>query len=445
MSALSDVEPVWPDPLPIPDEPLRVAMIGAGKRARWTYLPVLAKLSPWVDLVAVCDPARDAADDYAARIGGRAYYDLAALVADRPMEACVVVTPATMQYAVNMYLIEHGVHAHTETPWGNLVCQARGMVEAARAQGVVIRVGENFFRTPIDRFAQTVRDSGYLGRIGRIISYADHTGYHNNSRWIRFAGCHPDWLQCLDHGMDVTPMLRNGNRVAREDFGARFFHFPNDFLVNDITSGLGKGLLGRHARPGYTEWHGECGTLMYRATSPAWADSEAELRRVTPEAPKQEAGADAPMDSLPSGEVVDVSPLSIGLQGLEWSRVTAATSAGRIEYVNRFAEYLADVPRHEPIIGQSRKERTAIADHVVDFAAAVKGLRNSEFSPEDGLMSQMMTVGARESALQDGKRIALPIEGDLEVDAIIRGQLRETLGADPMDVEAMLALSQVNR
>jgi hypothetical protein len=53
----------------------------------------------------------------------------------------------------------------------------------------------------------------------------------------------------------------------------------------------------------------------------------------------------------------------------------------------------------------------------------------------------MMEVGVHESNLQEGRRIKLPIEGDLESDAIERERQRQQFGVDPLDVEAMLSVS----
>jgi hypothetical protein len=82
-----------------------------------------------------------------------------------------------------------------------------------------------------------------------------------------------------------------------------------------------------------------------------------------------------------------------------------------------------------------------VIEHVVDFVLAVRGLRESEFNDEDALMSEMMEIGARESNLQEGRRIKLPIAGDLEADALTRERERKQFGVDPLDVEAMLAVS----
>lgn len=56
-------------------------------------------------------------------------------------------------------------------------------------------------------------------------------------------------------------------------------------------------------------------------------------------------------------------------------------------------------------------------------------------------MSEMMAVGARESALQEGRRVHLPLEGDLEADKLELARLKEKYGVDPLDIEAMMSIS----
>ena len=180
------------------DNPLKVALIGTGNRASTIYQPLLPSLKDWVEVVACVDPVKAHCDRAAAALGARAYCDVRALVEDGIAEAALVVTPVPSHYAYSVYLSSHGIHNMCETTWCSLVAQAREMIRVAREQGVVVRVAENFFRFACDRFAQTVQDSGFIGRIGRIFSYADHTGYHNNSRWVRFFG-HPVWAQSIGH------------------------------------------------------------------------------------------------------------------------------------------------------------------------------------------------------------------------------------------------------
>jgi hypothetical protein len=386
--------------------------------------------------VAVCDPVAENGRKLADALGVPYYADIRKLVKDRPMEAALVVTPVPSHHSISVFLSSNGISNHTETTWASMVCQAREMIEAARASDVIVRVAENFFRMPIDRFAQTVRDSGYLGRIGRIVSYADHTGYHNDSRWIVFARCHPEWVQSIDHDM-AHPAFYSmpQRRHEKETLKARFFRFPNDMLVMDVGSGHVKGHLGRHPRPGYTEFQGERGTLVHRAgRSVDWGHEETELRYVSDArlAPAQEAAG-----HLWGGGVADVvTPVVHDTTGDVWTGLHADIPAGRIEYVSPLMTHVKCGK-----VNNRDWYGVAVMEHVVDFALAVKGLRDSEFTAEDALMSEMMEIGAHESNLQEGRRIKLPIEGDLESDARTREAQRKQFGCDPLDVEAMLSVN----
>lgn len=421
--------------IPIPNKPLRVALIGAGTRAQTIYLPLWEALRPWCVPVAVCDPIGENGCKLAGALGVPAYTDIRQLEKDRPMEAALVVTPIPSHHSISVFLSAHGISNLTETTWASMVCQAQDMIAVARKNNVIVRVAENFLRMPIDRFAQRVRDHGYLGRIGRIFSYADHTGYHNNSRWIAFAKCHPEWVQCVEHDMAHPAFYSMPQRLHdKETLNARFFHFPNDMLIMDVGSGHVKGHLGRHPRPGYTEWQGERGTLVHRAgLSSGWGNEQTELRYVSDArlAPAQESAG-----MLWGGGAADViTPVIYDSTGEMWTGMHAVTPQGDIVYESPFQRLRI------PKVSDRDWYGVAVMDHIVDFTLAVRGLRASEFTDEDALMSDMMEIGARESALQEGRRIKLPVEGDLESDTIERERQKEQFGVDPLDVEAMLSVS----
>ncbi len=71
----------------------------------------------------------------------------------------------------------------------------------------------------------------------------------------------------------------------------------------------------------------------------------------------------------------------------------------------------------------------------------MRGLRESEYTDEDALMAMMMEVATRESSLQAGKQLQLPLTGELESEAALRAGLRKQHGIDPLDIEGMLAIS----
>jgi hypothetical protein len=223
-------------------------------------------------------------------------------------------------------------------------------------------------------------------------------------------------------------------RHQSESLKARFYAFPNGFFVMDTGSGNVKGHLGRHPRPGYTEWQGERGTLVFRAEGFLWGESRGELRRVsdTRLASAQENGG-----NLFGGGVADeIVTVEYALEDGEWDFIAADTSAGRIEYVNphRCGRKVGG-KHHDSWYG------IAIMDHCIDFVLAVRGMRDSEFTDDDAMMSLMMEIGAKESVLQEGKRIHLPLEGELEADFIERERQKSEYGVDPFDVEGMLAMS----
>lgn len=430
----------------VPNEPLKVALIGTGFRATDIYSPLFSSLAPWLVIVAVCDPVKENADRMANKLNVRAYYDIHNLVKDRPMEAAIVVTPVESHHSISVYLSSHGIHNITETTWCSMLIQAKEMIDTARKNNVIVRVAENFFHFPIDRFAKAVRDSKYLGEIKRIFSYNDHTGYHNDSRWIVFAGHHPVWVQSIEHAMNTGEFYSTRERYHnKENFHARYFQFPNDFMVIDQASNA-KGFLGRLSRPGYTEWHGERGTLVHQSTFKVFKvykyykdgsivdgdrvgwGSETELRYCSDDS----FGAHEPFRT--GGYADHVSHVKNEYEGHNWIRTYAETPLGTLQYVNPHRPSQRSVHFLD-------EYGSAIMAHLIDFVLAVRGLQPSEFNEQDALMSLMMELGARESVRQEGKRIALPLDGDLETDQLIRASIKKKYGIDPLDVEGMLSIS----
>jgi len=408
--------------------PVEIALIGTGNRATTQYAPLFDALRPWVRLVAVCDPVRANADAMADRLDVGAFYSVRELVKARPMEAALIVAPIDIHHAVSCYLMSHGIHCHVETSMCSLLRQAQEMVRTAQENGVILRIAENFFRFPFDRIAKKIDETGFIGEVKRLICLHDHTGYHDNSRWIYFFGEHPVSVQAIRHTMPVAPHHEAAHRFhTSETFRAHFFNFPDEKLVVDMAANI-KGLLGRYPRPGYTEIDGTRGSIARTAThqsdpNRAW-HGEAEVRYCSDEALNTKAIADS------------VYPIEHVTEDGWWVSTYVDLPIGRVEYKN---PYRATDPgaRHA-----TRDYYTAsIMDHIVDFAGAVRGVRKSEYTDEDAMMAMMMEVGTRESSLADGALIQLPLVGELESESLVRRQLQEKNGIDPMDIEGMLETS----
>ena len=402
------------------DDKLRVALIGTGNRSKTTYKPLFDFLEPWVEIVAVCDPVRESADVFAESIGVPAFYDLKELVNARPMEAAFVVSPIPSHHSICCYLLAHGVHVNVETSMCSLLLQGQEMVQAARDNNTILRIAENFFRFPFDRMMKLIADDGYIGPVKRLTCWHDHTGFHNNSRWIRFFGAHPSAVQAIAHSMPTEGHYQLEHRYHEsEKYRAHFFWFPDDALVDDHAGNI-KSTLGRYPRPGYTELAGARGAIVQQA-APGW-HGIGEVRYCTDE-------------TLASGGQHDLAFPIVHLgDGRDWLSSHVDLPTGRIEFVN---------PHR---LGQNAYHRrnyysAAVISHIVDFAETARGVRQSEYNDRDALMAMMMEVATRESASQEGRRLSLPLDGDLESEATLRAELTQLYGVDPLDIEGMLSIS----
>ncbi|MEZ4867388.1 MAG: Gfo/Idh/MocA family oxidoreductase [Caldilineaceae bacterium] len=406
--------------------PLEIALIGTGNRAQTQYAPLFAALRPWVRLVAVCDPVQENADAMADRLDVAAFYSVRELVKARPMEAALIVAPIDIHHAVSCYLMQHGIHCHVETSMCNLLMQGQEMVKTAHDNNVILRIAENFFRFPFDRIAKEIDRSGFLGEVKRLMCIHDHTGYHDNSRWIYFFGAHPTHVQAIHHTMPVIPHNESAHRFhTTENFRAHFFTFPGDKLVIDQAANI-KGLLGRYPRPGYTEIDGARGTIVRTATEQSNPDrawhADAEVRYCSDTVLNTKAVAD------------QIFPIHHEAEDGWWIATYVDLPIGRVEYQNSFP-----YPGSEGVTHASRDYYTAaIMDHIVDFGEAVRGVAPSEYTDEDALMAMMMEVGCRESAMSNGQRLALPLSGELASEEALRAALKAKHGVDPLDIEGMM-------
>jgi predicted dehydrogenase len=403
-------------------DPLTVALIGAGDRAQNVYRPVVESLQPWVRFVAVCDPVREHADAMAQSLGAPAFYSIFDLVKARPMEAALVVTPVPSHHSISCYLSENGIHNQVETSIASTLLQAQQMVQVARRNNVVFRVAENFFRHPFDRMMQTIEQAGVLGEIKRVTSVYDHTGFHNNSRWIRFYRSHPLAVQAFAHSMPVAPYYERPNRFhTTEDFHCHFFTFPGDRLVVDLAANI-KGCLGRMTRPGYTEAAGARGAVVQQTTGQNWLYTS-EVRYCSDQALKAGGRAD------------HICPIVEVYEDGRWVSSYVDLPTGRIEYVSPLRSQATRPEIYGHFWGAT------IMGHIIDFARAIRDGAPSEYTDDDAVMAMMMESGCWESARRGGVRIDLPLAGELEADAIILAAQRKQFGIDPLDVEGMLRIS----
>lgn len=405
-------------------QPIDIALIGTGFRSRTVYRLLFPALrARGVRLAAVCDPMRESADSFAESVGVPAFYSIRDLVRACPMEAAIVCTPPELFHSISCYLSQQGIHHLVEASFCASLTQAQSMIATAAANNVVLAVGEQFFRLAYERIAKQIAATGIIGPVNRILSTFSHTGTHNNACWVKFFDAYPDMVQAVAHTMPTEPHRSLAHRLHTEEtFHANFFTFPNGQFVADMTSNP-KAVLGRHARPGYIQYEGTRGSIVVR-TAGMWNgpyhQSEGEVRYCSDQALESNGIADVVYPIIFSQENEFLRKLHVDLP------------TGRVEYVNPFyrpAEEAADAIDYY---------HAATAELILEFAQTIRGEATLEYSPDDAYMVQMMNAAARESLLQNGARIALPLDTEIDSEVQLHAALKAKTGIDPLDVEGML-------
>jgi predicted dehydrogenase len=121
---------------------------------------------PRVRLRAVADVNADAAAGAARQFGfERAEADWRALVADPAVDIVSVTTPNSFHREMSLAAIAAGKHVHCEKPIAPSAREAREMMEAAEAAGVVTQAGFNYIKNPALALARQMIADGELGEI----------------------------------------------------------------------------------------------------------------------------------------------------------------------------------------------------------------------------------------------------------------------------------------
>ncbi len=160
---------------------IRLGMVGGGRGAFIGAVHRIAsRIDDQYDLVAgafSADPERAAAS--AADLGVARSYDsyaeMAAAEAARAdgIEAVAIVTPNHMHAPVALAFLRHGIHVICDKPLTATLADAKGLVQAATASGVIFALTHNYTGYPMIRQARAMAQAGDLGEIRLVqVEYA---------------------------------------------------------------------------------------------------------------------------------------------------------------------------------------------------------------------------------------------------------------------------------
>lgn len=248
--------------------PIRMALIGAGAIAR-AYEAAMNSFDG-AFISAVCDVRLDAAQEYAHRVGARAFSDLSDLIHAGEFDAAIVCTPPAYHEDVSRRLLSSGHHVLCEKPLATSSLAALRMIETARSQKRVLTMASKFrFVTDVQRARQLVQQ----GAIGELIfvenAFTSHVDMR--TRWNADPAVSGGGV-LIDNGTHAVDLLRyflgnlrdiqvvEGRRmqtVAVEDTVRLFVHNDDGVMgASDLSWSIDKQL------ESYLRIYGSEGTIV---------------------------------------------------------------------------------------------------------------------------------------------------------------------------------------
>jgi predicted dehydrogenase len=168
--------------------PLRIAIIGTGRRSDYLYGPIIRALPDEVELVSVWGRSEASAQRLGASLGVPWYTDLAKLTQETEPVIAIVSVNYHSNGEVGLLAVEHGLHVLLETPIAHKLSEADAIIAAARQRGLKIEVAEQFHRRPLEQIKLKVLEAGLFGRVYSAFNdFAGH-GYHGVSVMRSYLG-----------------------------------------------------------------------------------------------------------------------------------------------------------------------------------------------------------------------------------------------------------------
>ncbi len=256
---------------------IRVAIVGCGNIAD-RYAERI-KTYPTCDLVGFSDldPAR--ARNFAAKFGGRAYENLAALLADPAIDLVVNLTIHFAHYEVVKQCLLAGKHVHTEKPLALRYVEAKELVDLAAARNLRLGSAPITYMGEAQQTAWQLLRSGRAGRVRLVYADINHgriEAWHPNPepfyavgiQWD--VGVYPLTLLTTMFGpvrrVTATGKVVHPHRVTKE--GRAFTITTPDFVLAMLE--FEEGLTGRLSanfyvqggkQGGGVEFSGDAGTV----------------------------------------------------------------------------------------------------------------------------------------------------------------------------------------
>jgi predicted dehydrogenase len=373
--------------------PVRIALIGTGKRSSYLYAPLLKALSSEVELVAVWGRSEAPARRLAESLNIPWYTDLHQLIKQTAPQIGIVDVAYSANGEVGLMAVESGLNVLLETPIAHKLSEADAIIADAQQRGLKIEVAEQFHRRPLEQIKLKLIASGLFGRVYTSFNdFAGH-GYHGVSVMRSYLG------------FDAKPIQVTGS-VHTYDLTAHWSRLANTYGARQETQ-----------EHGMIEF--ECGqTGIYHWTNVGY-DSPLRWWRSSRFLAEKGMG-------ITVGVGLDVDErLSLLAPGSEaprfvtierrWERVDggalvailAHTGDANIPIVRWENPFITQPQGHNP---QWHDDEIGVASCLMSLVHAVRNNTEPSYGPLQARLDQEIILAIRQSAIEGGQPIPLPLD-----------------------------------
>jgi choline dehydrogenase-like flavoprotein len=219
--------------------PVQVGLIGAGRRMREIYLPVLRELSDRYEVVGFVTRSPTSSQRLESETGIPSFPDAADLVARTRPTLLIAAIQDPHNETIVMDLLEHGVPILAETPLAWSVSGVRRIIEKASVNNTTVGVAEQFPFLPLEQFRGQLIERGVFGNVYATLndfhSYSYHGIYHGIAQLRRYLRGEPKLVRNVEHAFKPE----QGRSAVRWQTGSVVFNSGATLFHNYAFSEVG--------------------------------------------------------------------------------------------------------------------------------------------------------------------------------------------------------------
>jgi predicted dehydrogenase len=234
---------------------MKFGLIGCGEIGQ-VRAQALSRASG-LQLVAVNDLDRERAEEVAASYSCAVDIHWQELVSREEVQAVIVSTPPSLHARMCIEALEAGNHVLCEKPLARNPEESQAIIAAAERSGKFLSTGFNYRFYPSFLKARELLDSGLIGELDHIRSYAGYTAADHNHDWLHdphIVGGGALWDNGI-HLIDLTNYFLGGVEEVKGFSSENVWKFPG---CEDNGFALLRSPEGKIAtlQASWTEWTG---------------------------------------------------------------------------------------------------------------------------------------------------------------------------------------------